>query len=110
MRSILINIGLSAGFVVLAGVSFFGIRYCSLQTNTFFAPKERALENQVWKQSEQYSDGMVRDLENLRMDYIKANDDQKAALKATILHRFAAYNTESLPPELRQFMTQLRSY
>jgi hypothetical protein len=98
------------GVIVLLLAVGFGIRYVALQSNTFFSPQERALENKVWKESEQYNDGMVRDLENLRMDYLKANDTQKDALKAVILHRFAGYNEDKLTPELRQFYRQLKGY
>jgi hypothetical protein len=35
----------------------------------------------TFKESQTYNDGMIRDLENLQMEYMKSNDEQKAALK-----------------------------
>jgi len=97
------------GTIVIAGALFFGIAYGGYEMYAFFAPKYRAVDNAVFKQSEQYNDGMVRDLENLQMEYVKATDDQKPALKAIILHRFSVYPEDKLPPNLRSFYAQLRT-
>jgi len=74
----------------------------------FFAPKVAAVQSQVFHESQQYNDGMVRDLENLRMEYLHGNQAQQDALRATILHRFAGYDESSLTPELRSFYDSLR--
>ena len=76
---------------------------------SYFAPKYRAIDNQVFKESEQYNDGMIRDLENLQMEYIKASVDQKAALKSIIIHRFSVYDQNRLPPNLWAFYQDLKS-
>ena len=94
--------------IVLCGLVF-SLNMFGLANYKFFAPQYRAAENQVFKESEQYNDGMVRDLENLQMEYMKANADQKAALKDIILHRFAVYDENRLPGNLRSFYNDLRS-
>jgi hypothetical protein len=97
------------GMIVFGALLIFGISYGSYQMYAFFAPRYRAVDNQVFKQSEQYNDGMIRDLENLQMEYVKATDEQKGALKAIILHRFSVYPEEKLPANLRNFYNQLRN-
>jgi hypothetical protein len=87
----------------------FGMNLFGLANYSFFAPKYRAAENQVFKESEQYNDGMIRDLENLQMEYIKADAAGKASLKAITLHRFSVYPEEKMPANLRNFYNQLRS-
>jgi len=74
----------------------------------YFAPKTVAVQSQVFHESQQYNDGMVRDLENLRMEYLRSTPDQQTALRATIRHRFAGYDVERLTPELRSFYDSLR--
>jgi len=96
------------GALVLFLAFVFGMNLFGLAQYSFFAPKVRAVENQVFKESEQYNDGMIRDLENLQMEYIKADDSQKAALKSIILHRFSVYDQNRLPANLWNFYTQLR--
>jgi hypothetical protein len=90
-------------------VVIFGLSYGAYEMYSFFAPKYRAVDNQVFKQSEQYNDGMIRDLENLQMDYVNADKDHKDAVRAIVLHRFSVYPEDKLPPNLRNFYNELRS-
>ena len=105
MKAVLAGIGGLALFLALC----FGLNLFGLANYSFFAPKYRAVDAKVFKESEQYNDGMVRDLENLQMEYMKANADQKAALKDIILHRFAVYDVNRLPGNLFSFYSDLKS-
>jgi len=93
------------GWVALIVFGMFG----SFFAYQYFAPKYRAVDNQVFKQSEQYNDGMIRDLENLQMDYIAADKDHKDALRAIVLHRFSVYPEDKMPPNLRKFYNVLKA-
>lgn len=105
MKEFFISIGLAiSALMVIALLVLFGFGM-----NSFFAPKYRALDNQVFKESEQYNDGMVRDLENLQLEYIHADKEHKDALRAITLHRFSVYSEDKMPPNLRNFYNDLRS-
>ena len=93
------------GFVTLV----FRIGLLSYGMYAYFAPKYMAVDNQVFHESQQYNDGMVRDLENLQMEYVTADVDKKDALRAIVLHRFSVYPQEKLPPNLRNFYNDLRA-
>jgi hypothetical protein len=93
------------GLIVLIG----GLSYLGWMSYDYFAPKYRATDNKVFKESEQYNDGMLRDLENLQMEYTNADQAHKDALRAIILHRFSVYDENRLPYNLRNFYAQLRS-
>ena len=93
------------GWVALIVVAMFG----SFFAYQYFAPKYRAVDNEVFKQSEQYNDGMIRDLENLQMDYINADKDHKDAVRAIVLHRFSVYPEDKIPPNLRNFYNDLKA-
>lgn len=97
------------GIIVFGALLIFGISYGGYEMYAFLAPKYRAVDNKVFKESEQYNDGMIRDLENLQMEYMKANDEQKIAMKAIIVHRFSVYPEDKLPLNLRSFYNQLRN-
>jgi len=98
---------------ILGFISFlcvvFSLSYFAFESYKYFAPKYRAVDNQVFKQSEQYNDGMIRDLENLQMEYTNADAEHKQALRAIVLHRFSVYDTNRLPYNLRSFYEQLKS-
>ena len=93
------------GWVALIILAMFG----SFFAYQYFAPKYRAVDNAVFKQSEQYNDGMIRDLENLQMDYINADKDHKDAVRAIVLHRFSVYPEDKMPPNLRNFYNDLKA-
>ena len=93
------------GWVALIVLAMFG----SFFAYQYFAPKYRAVDNQVFKQSEQYNDGMIRDLENLQLEYISADADKKQALRAIVLHRFSVYPEDKMPPNLRNFYNDLKA-
>jgi hypothetical protein len=96
--------------VALAIAALFGISYLGYLSYNYFAPKYRAVDAQVFKESEQYNEGMVRDLEELELEYIKSTNTQnKDALKSIIIHRFEAYDENRLPADLRMFYNDLRS-
>ena len=84
-----------------------GLGYISYLAYAFYAPKYEQVRYDTFKQSQSYNDGMLRDLQDLKMEYIKANDDQKAALKALTVHRFSVYEINRLPPDLQAFYYSL---
>jgi hypothetical protein len=95
--------------VAIGIAALFGVSYLGYKSYEFFAPKYRAVDNQVFKQSEQYNDGMIRDLENLQLEYINADKDHKDALRAIVLHRFSVYPEDKMPPNLRNFYNSLKA-
>jgi hypothetical protein len=95
---------------ILIGIAaIFGLTFLGYKSYEFFAPKYRAVDNQVFKESEQYNDGMVRDLENLQVEYINADAEKKQALRAIVLHRFSVYPEDKMPPNLRNFYNSLKA-
>ena len=96
------------GTVVLGALMLFGVSYGGFKMYEFFNPKYEQVRYDTFKNSQTYNDGMLRDLENLQLEYTKANDEQKAALKALVLHRFSVYPDERLTPELRSFYFNLK--
>ena len=103
------EISAMVGIIVGAIALIFGLTFLGYKSYEFFAPKYRAVDNQVFKQSEQYNDGMIRDLENLQIEYINADADKKQALRAIVLHRFSVYSEDKMPPNLRNFYNSLKA-
>jgi hypothetical protein len=99
------SIAAFALFVLLV----FSFGYLGWQSYDYFGPKYRATDNKIFKESEQYNDGMVRDLENLQLEYINADKDHKDALRAIVLHRFSVYPEDKMPPNLRNFYNDLKA-
>ena len=95
--------------IVLSLGAIFGFRYYGLQMAGYFQPKFEQVRRNVFMESQAYNDGMMRDLQNLQLEYIRADDAGKAIVRATAMHRFAAYDPSRLPSDLREFYFQLKA-
>ena len=95
--------------VIIGLAAVFGLTFLGYKSYEFFAPKYRAVDNKVYHESEQYNEGMVRDLENLQLEYINATPEGKQSLRAIVLHRFSVYPEDKLPPNLRNFYNDLKA-
>lgn len=94
------------GILIAIGVVF-GLGIIGFAYDEFFLPKHEALRTKIFHESQSYNDGMIRDLEDLKLQYIQANDTSKAALRSVIIHRFSIYPKEKLPSDLQQFYLKL---
>jgi len=79
-----------------------------LAMQTVFAPKFEEVRHTTFKQSTAFNDGMAQELGDMQREYIKATDEQKAALKSIILHRTDSYDVNKLPTHLQQFVLEMR--
>jgi len=94
--------------VVAAGVSIFALTFGSYELYAYFAPKYRAVDSKVFHESEQYNEGMIRDLTELQRQYVTADDAGKAALRPIIRHRFEVYPESKMPADLREFYQSVK--
>ena len=76
-----------------AFVLAFVVNYFDLEMDNFFQPRKEAIHRKVFENTKSYNDRMIRDLENLKLEYTKGTNDQKAALKSVILHRSVCTRT-----------------
>lgn len=111
MKSALKTIGL----VILVIVVFFGAWWV-VAGNSFFiykwlAPQIQATQREVFEESKSYNQGMAQNLQKMQFEYIREKDpDAKAALASVILHEYAAYDTEKLPDDQREFLNSLKPH
>lgn len=75
----------------------------------FFAPKVEQVRRETFEQSKAYRQGMIQELNNLHVDYIKGNTEQKMGLMTIILHKAADVPPETLTPDLNAFLSELRN-
>lgn len=103
MRNILQGIA-----ILIVGLgSIFLFSFIGFQFYQYFAPKYVEVERRIFEESRSFNEGMLRDFENLKMQYYQTADNQRAALKATIIHRFSIYPIDKLPGDLQIFYNDL---
>lgn len=86
----------------------FSAEFLGFKMEEFFAPKKAALATKVFKEGQAYNEGMVRDLENIKIQYENSTKDQKMSLRAIAIHRFSIYDKEKLPYDLESFYEKLK--
>jgi hypothetical protein len=76
----------------------------------FFAPKYENVRREVFENTQSYVESKRQDLVKYRLEYMRAKtDEEKAALKFTIVQEFANFDETKLPsPELRDFLRQMK--
>ena len=101
---------IASGTVIL-GI-LFGAAWCvqsnDLLSYKFFAPKYEQARRETFEESKAYNQGMIQEISAMQLDYIKANSEQKKVLASVILHRTADYDLNRMPPDLRDFINQLK--
>ena len=96
------------GIVVILGLTWAG------QGNDFFmfkvfAPKYEQVRRETFEQTKSYNQGMIQELQNMRFDYVKTdNQQQRDALASIMLHRAADYPEDKMPNDLRSFIADLK--
>jgi hypothetical protein len=105
----MIKTAFGVGVVVVAVfVSIFALAFGSYELYAYFAPKYRAVDNRIFHESEQYNEGMLRDLAELQRQYVTADPAGKAALRPIIRHRFEVYPESKMPADLRDFYQTIK--
>jgi len=100
---------LFVGVVALCAfcVVAFGLNYFGLISLGFFAPKYEQVRRTTFEQSQAYVEGQRRDIQNLRMDWLDATGDRKAAIRSVALQRIAGLPEAAMSPEVIQFRAEL---
>jgi hypothetical protein len=99
--------GMAVQLVIWTGIVVIGLGAISYGSYRLFAPATEQVRYDTFKNSQSYNEGMLKDLYDLEREYIKANDEQKTALRALILHRFDSYDKNRLPADLQAFYVTL---
>ena len=86
----------------------FAIPAIQLQVMRIYGTELESVKTDIYRENKSYVEGTVRDLRELHVDYVKANDSQKESLRSLILHRANELDWERLPVDVREFLKELR--
>lgn len=95
------------GLSALIAVAF-ALNLGGLEWTRFFGPRREAVRREVFKQTRSYNEGKEQELLKYRVEYMRADDDGKAAIRSTIRHAFADYDETLLTGELRSFLREMK--
>ena len=98
------------GFILLILLIPFGLKLVGLANYSFFAPKYEEVRREVYENTKSYNDGVIRELQNMMLEYRTSNAEGKAALKSIVLHRAVDFPNERLPNDVQNFIRELKGY
>lgn len=101
---------ISVGFAafVLGALVLAGLGYASYASYAYYAPRYRAVDNAVFHNSQQYTDGMVQQLEQYQEQYAGGNQAQKDAIRSIVREQYAVFPEDRLNPDLRNFLESMK--
>lgn len=98
------------GLFILAiflGLGFW-LRYLWIVQYGFFAPMQKNVEREVFENTQSYVEWKRQELVKYRLEYLRTKDeDEKEAIKMTIIQSFANFDKSKLDYELRTFLEKL---
>ncbi len=98
------------GQIVVGIVGIVIITYGVLFYYKHFAPKFEGARREVFEKTRSYNQAKLQELSKYRLEYLKAEGNDKTAIASTIQHKFADYDIKSLPSELQEFLKEIRGY
>jgi hypothetical protein len=94
--------------MILIGVLFVaGASYALYFSYAFYAPKYEQVRRETFETSRAFREGTIRDMENLALEYARANDTQKEAIKTVARHRLANIPNDLMTPSLIMFKREI---
>ena len=93
-------------FLILGAVA--ALTFGGFQIRKVLAPAEESLRREVYEQSKSYIDGTIRDIDNLRLQWLgAATEVQKNALASVARQRSVDFPRDELPDRLREWLDSL---
>lgn len=105
MRGFLIVIGV----IILMVALYFGLGYLGVFGTKTFGKAQKNADREVYEQSQSYVEGKRQELIKLHHEWTKADDNDKAAIEATIRMSFANFDENKIEqPELQAFLKKIK--
>lgn len=95
------------GMAVVVGAVWF-LTAVDFSVYKFWGIKYENTRREIFEQSKAYNQGQVQQLQNMYLDYAKADEAGKQAIRSTVLQRTADLNLEVLPANLRSWVEGLQ--
>lgn len=90
--------------LVLIGITFFKLGFYR-----FFKPKFENARREVFEETKSYNQAKFQDLLKYKLEHDRAEtEEEEEAIAFTVRHRFADYDEDKLPAELKDFLKKMK--
>lgn len=86
-----------------------GATELSYRLDQHYQPREEQVRHDTFENSATFTDGMARDLSNLRLQYFATGEtpQQQELIRETVRQRYGSYDPNKLPSDLVPFFEQM---
>ena len=92
------------GLIVLLIGSIFLLELGGLSWTKFFASRRENVRREVFLNTRSYNEGKLQDLIKYRLEYMRAQEEDREAIASAIRMSFADFDSNKLPTELKDFL------
>jgi len=106
-----LGIGIGAFFAAIGGIILLVVMFThtDVALSRKYDPQREEIRRQTFEESRAFREGLAQELQAMQLDYLKGNEDQKAAIASMVLHRVAGVDPSVFPPSLQRFIDQLKT-
>lgn len=97
---------LVAGIALVVGL-IIGGNHLTLYVMRTFGTQVEDVRTDIYRKNKSYTEGTVRDLRELKREYLTASEEHKDAVRSLILHRAGELDYDRLPSDLRSFLKEI---
>lgn len=94
--------------IVVVVVILFTATTAGIMWYRHFGIMRESATTDIYRENKSYVEGTVRDLRDLQVQYVQADESQKEALKGLILHRANELDWKLLPDDVQDFLEELK--
>jgi len=113
MKAVVLSILGVIGFFALIFALTWGDQANEYGIKKGFGIKNANLDRQIFEESYSYNRGMIQDLQNLQIEYRKAefkhDTNHMDLVSSMVVHRFAGFSEDKLPYDLYQFIQEMKT-
>jgi len=107
VRKICDAIGAYALIAILIVVVVFSGGWLGLTVYRTFGTAYESARTDVYRENKSYVEGTIRDLREMKREYVTASEEHQDALRSLILHRAGELDWDRLPSDVRGFLNEL---
>ena len=96
------------GGILVIFIFIFVINGLDLFTLKTFGVARENVRREIYEETKSFNESKKQELLKYRMEYLRAEIDEKGAIASTIRMSFADYDESKLEPELAEFLREIK--
>ena len=102
------GLGYALLVVVVFSIIGFAINSAGYASLKFWGPKREEVRREIYEETKSFNESKKQELIKYKLEYSRAEIDEKGAIATAIRMSFADYDESKLEPELAEFLREIK--